>query len=271
MRSISRVFRKHPEFTAAGKLSLLGKSRCNAEVMNAYLRRRNPRAPEVAELYLRQGQRYGIRGDAAYCQMVYETRGWTAPISGPYWAPLTLDQWGMEESVEGLMRTLYTFATDLPLPQALEESADLWSKQSEMLVRAGWRGIAPCWEDLNGKWTRTGRHYGQDIVAIWRSMLEWEGKGEAIPTEEDSTMENSYKEGSSSSTRSAREGSQVSLDWSSSCTEEMNWLRDQGVLPSPAPHPERKVSWAELAALLQRLEARTSPATIKGNEDSLNE
>lgn len=269
MRGISTVFRKHPELEATGKLSLLGESRCTAEKMDAYLKRRNSKAPNLAEIFLRQGKRYGIRGDVAFCQMVYETRGWTAQVSGPYWAPMTLNQWALESSVEGIMQILYAFAAELPIPEALE-AVDQISKHSEMLDRAGWRGKTLCWEDLNGKWTRSGQHYGQDIVAIWRSMLEWKGNGESKPKEGGLAMEISDGEGSQHF-RTPRERTSGNVDWSSFYTEEMKWLQDQSLLPSPDPHPERKVSWAELAALLQKWEKQRLPATIDGNEVPSNE
>ncbi|WP_373231051.1 hypothetical protein [Cohnella sp.] len=264
MKSINSVFRKHPELEATGKLSILGESRCTAEVMDAYMRRRNPKIPKVAELYLRLGQRYEIRGDVAYCQMVYETRSWTAQVTGPYWAPMTLEQWATESSVEVLMQILYAFATELPVPQALDQTR----KQTVILDQAGWRGKASCWQDLNGKWTRSGHHYGQDIVAIWRSMLEWKGSGEVIPMEEGGVMGNS-QEGERLRSNAAKERITGSLDWTSFCTEEMSWLKDKGLLPSPVPHPERKVSWAELANLLRRWEDRPSTAAIDGNGVSL--
>jgi hypothetical protein len=242
---VGSVFRRHPDLEPTGKLSLLGASRCSAERMNAYIRRRNPKAPDVAELYLRQGQRYGVRGDVAYCQMVYETRGWTAEISGPSWAPLTLVQWAEESSIEVQMQILYTFATNLSLPQDVKQA----KSQIALLERAGWKGKVLCWEDLNGKWSLPGNRYGQDIVAIWRNMMEWKGKGEVVQVEQSNVRE-TLRSGD------AKERLTGSVDWSSFCNEEMNWLKEQQLLPSPVPHPDRKVTWAELAVLLHRLESR---------------
>lgn len=185
METVGSAFRKHPELEPSGKLSLLGRAYCSAELMNAYLRRRNPQAPELADLYLRAGERYGVRGDVAFCQMVHETRGWTEEIAGPSWSPRLLAQWMEEESIEAHMQILYSFAMGLPIPQ----QSDVASRQIERIERAGWRGTVACWEDLNGKWSALGNHrYGQDIVAIWRNMLEWRGSGAAMnnhPQEQD--------------------------------------------------------------------------------------
>jgi hypothetical protein len=254
MERVGSVFRKHPELEPTGKLSILGEARCSAERMTAYAKRRNARAPEIAELYLRQGRRYGVRGDVAYCQMINETRGWTAAISGPAWAPIKLEQWAEEDTVELHMQLLYRFATDLPIPQDM--TFDM--RHIAVLERAGWIGKAPCWEDLNGKWSVAGNRYGQYIVAIWRSMMDWKGKGEVLI--EQSNERDNYRSGM---TRDRITGS---VDWSSFSNKEMNWLKEQQLLPSPVPHPDRKVTWAELAILLHRWENRPSTATIEGNK-----
>jgi hypothetical protein len=251
--SVTAMFRKHPELEPTGKLSLLGEASCSAERMNAYAKRRNLRAPEVAELYLRLGQRYGVRGDVAYCQMVYETRNWTAELSGPSWAPFTLAQWSEEPCIELQMQILYTFATDLTLPQQMNTA----KRSIALMERAGWRGKVQCWEDLNGKWTAAGNQYGQDIVAMWRNMKEWRGNGEVI-------MSNPNGRDALHSDNAPRERISGSVDRSSFCNEEMKWLKEQHMLPNPVPHPDRQVTWAELAVLLHQWENRSSTATMEG-------
>jgi hypothetical protein len=253
MVRIGSLFRKHHELEPTGKLSLLGAACCSAERMTAYAKRRNPRIPEIAEIYLRQGRRYGVRGDVAYCQMIYETRGWTAAISGPVWAPFTLDQWSEEDTVELHMQLLYRFATDLPIPQ---EATSIKKPVAEVIERAGWIGKAPCWEDLNGKWSvAAGSRYGQDIVAMWRSMMEWKGKGEVLMDEPNGKDNHRYG--------TSKERISGSVDWSSFSNEEMDWMKELQLLPSPVPHPDRKVTWAELAVVLHRWENRPLTATME--------
>jgi len=249
MEAVSHAFRRHPDLEPTGKLTIVGRARCSEERMNAYLRRRNPRAPELAELYLRLGQRYGLRGDVVFCQMVYETRAWTKTQSGPSWAPFMLEQWADELTVERLMRILYAFASEEPLPP---DGGAGGFKDDELLRRAGWRGAVTCWEDLNGKWTERSDRYGQDIVAIWRNMKEWRGNGEVFTmTAEDLERERDEEV-------RQRVGGRIdrgqAADWSSIRSEEMLWLKERDLLPTPSPHPERKVTWAELAALLKRME-----------------
>ncbi len=249
MALVSQAFRRHLDLEPTGKLTILGQARCSAERMNAYLSRRNAKAPKVAELYLRIGQRYGLRGDVVYCQMIYETRAWTRAQTGPSWAPFMLEQWADEPAVDRLMGILHAFASSEPLqgngPQA-------GSQDEELIRRSGWRGTVTCWEDLNGKWSERGDRYGQDIVAIWRNMKEWRGEGEVFKvTEEELERERDEEIRQRVGGRVAR--GQAS-DWSSINSEEMLWLKERGLLPVPSPHPERKVTWGELAALLRRLE-----------------
>ncbi|MFC5529945.1 hypothetical protein [Cohnella yongneupensis] len=249
MEAVSHGFRRHPDLEPTGKLTIIGQARCSAERMNAYLRRRNPKAPELAELYLRQGRRYGVRGDVAYCQMIYETRAWTKAQSGPSWEPLTLAQWAEEQTVDRLMRILYAFACDEPLPadaEPIEQSHD------ERMRRAGWRGMVSCWEDLNGKWTERGDRYGQDVVAIWRNMKEWRGKGEVFmitDEEREKERDNEIRQRLGGRAAGAR-----TADWTAVMSEDMQWLKERDLLPTPVPHPDRKVTWAELSALLRKWE-----------------
>jgi hypothetical protein len=269
MGAVNAVFRTHPELEPTGKVSLLGASLCSADRMDAYAKRRNPDAPELAECYLRLGRRYGIRGDVAYCQMVYETRGWTAQVSGPYWEPLLLGQWAEEAAIERVMQILYSFATQLPLPVEFNQVKG----QAELLDRASWRGKVAYWEDLSGKWTKSGQHYGQDIVAMWRNMMEWNGKGEVKHMETFEQSEHAQGSGSKPLDRPSLPGARRAgnVEESLRCTEEMLFLKQLGLLPSPVPHPDREVTWAELAVLLQRWEYRSVPATMEGNGAPLRE
>jgi hypothetical protein len=254
METVGSVFRRHPELEPTGKLSLLGKAICSAEMMNAYFSRRNPNAPPIADLYLRVGERYGVRGDAAFCQMVHDTRGWTLEISGPLWSLRTLDQWSEEAWIEEHMQMLYSFATELPLPT--EESAT--GRRLTRIEQSGWRGTVHCWEDLNGKWDHPGNHrYGQDIVAMWRNMLEWARRGDVDRDRDQPQRQTRLRSGT------LKERTVGNVDWSSFSSEQMKWLQERRLLPAPVPHPDRKVTWAELAVLLQQWESRSSTATIE--------
>lgn len=123
---------------------------------------------------MRLGKRYGIRGDVAYCQMVYDTRCWALDIMGPSWCQILLIEGAEETAIDVHMQLLYTFASK----EILRQEADMAKRPIAWIERSGWRGRGGCWEDLNGKWSHSGNlSYGQDIVAIWRNMQEWRGAG----------------------------------------------------------------------------------------------
>jgi len=283
-------FRTHDEIEPSGKTAILGEPRLSAERMAAYVRRRNPNAPDVAELYLKIGDKYGVRGDLAFCQAIYETKAWAAVYEGPYWRPLLAEVWasppadgGHEALIEAQIQRLYGFATEADKP--LPAGRGWLDVRFRVLERRDWRGSARCWEDLNGRWIAPGRRYGQDIVAIWRSMGEWRmtGKSEA---KENSQAKASRPGGTADAGEAggaaqaagreqaapgdgpagtAGAGPALAIardvafvrrvkpgpDASAWAGEDLAWLKDEGLLPEPTPHPERKVTWAEAARLLR--------------------
>ena len=149
-------FREHPEKSPSGKVSVFGPSLCPAEKMQRYAQRRNPEAPRAAEIYVELGSKYGIRGDVAFCQAMLDTKVWReAPAGAP---SLAARIWGYEPS-----------AWREPELEAFAE------RHFQHLFEAakGKEKIPFYWEDLNNRWTLPGNRYGQDILAIWRSMMNW--------------------------------------------------------------------------------------------------
>ncbi|QTH43096.1 glucosaminidase domain-containing protein [Cohnella sp. LGH] len=260
METLDAVFRKHSELEPTGKLSMLGESVCSADRLLAYARRRNPQSPDVSESYVRLGKLYGIRGDVAYCQAAYDTRWWTSELAGPEWAPQVRAQWADEEAIEIRMQMLYALATFRPFPSEAKVADD---RQIAHIERSGWRGKAACWEDLSGKWSHSGNvGYGRYVVAMWRGVLEWDGQGvpPKLPV---------YRQEFTPSVRTAVRKTGT-VDWSSFVSEQMKWLLHRQLLPVPAPHPDRKVTWEELAALLRQWEnsRRTQEQKERREEDT---
>jgi hypothetical protein len=221
---ISQVFRRHPELSPSGKVTILGRPRCSAERMSAYAARRNPQAPPVARMYLEKAGRYGIRGDVAFCQAMHDSRTWTSAPPGPPWQPFTHTIWGAADP---------DWTAD-----ELERRTEIHLQQLFTLVSDDRRNVT-CWEELNGKWVIPGRRYGQDIVAIWRNMMEWKGEGEWVTDA-----------GENSRTRTDVESSEAA----GTDGDYLEWLAGKGWLPTPAPHPARQVTWAELARVLRSWE-----------------
>jgi len=256
MIKVNSAFRGHPELQPTGKLSLLGESCCSPERLLAYARRRNPRAPDNADKYIRMGAKYGVRGDVAYCQATYDTRGWTADLAGPSWAPYVRKDWDDEAAIEGRVRLLYALAMDYGLPEEGDDPEE--ARAIAHLERFGWRGQAPCWEDLNGKWADPGNlKYAQYVVAMWRHLIDWRGEGESWIQAAHRQEESGPDRATPAPIRKAG-----TIDWSSLTNERMKWLRGRRLLPEPAPHPDRKVTWSELAGLLREWEKGPAAVTI---------
>lgn len=219
-------FREHPEKTPSGKVSVFGPSICPAEKMNAYAARRNPDAPRAAEIYLELGARYGIRGDTAFCQAMLDTKVWTEAPMGPPWMPLASRIWGYAPSAW----------RDSELERCVERHF-----QQLFALASHEEGSVFGWEDLNGRWAVPGTRYGQDILAIWRSMADWRGNGmpeeESVKPAAPCTREDAASD--------AKDGE-----------EALAWLSERGWTPMPMPHAERRVTWAELARVLREWEHR---------------
>ncbi|WP_276357881.1 hypothetical protein [Cohnella caldifontis] len=157
---IRLAFREHPEREPSGKVSILGNALCGAERMDGYASRRNPGAPRVARIYLELGARRGVRGDVAFCQAMVDTKTWTEEPQGPPWRPYAQLIWG--RAAEGWPES----ELERRVERHLDWLAAIASRNKEQKM---------CWEDLNGVWAVPGYRYGQDILAVWRNMMEWSG------------------------------------------------------------------------------------------------
>ncbi|WP_238457837.1 stalk domain-containing protein [Desulforamulus ferrireducens] len=190
------------------ELSIFGDSVATVEQLEAWLKDklRNeerlgrqviPVPDNIAELYLRIGAEYGIRGDLAFAQAAKETRYWqftgdVQPWQNNYcglWAtgsPLTGKESHngadpslvrFEEGVHGAIfatpevgveahiQHLYAYATKKSLPKGKVLVDPRFS-----LVTPG---IAPTWLKLNARWAVPGTTYGQSIIYdYWLPALQ---------------------------------------------------------------------------------------------------
>ena len=55
---------------------IMGQAQVDAQQLRALLYRNNPNAPDLIDLYLEIGAKYGVRGDLAFCQAAKETGWW---------------------------------------------------------------------------------------------------------------------------------------------------------------------------------------------------
>lgn len=307
------VFRRDPDVLPTNKLSIYGRPRLKAGTLRAYAARRNPEAPDVAEMYLRQAEPYGIRGDLAYCQAMLDTQTWTAEPQGPPWKPFAYAIWGglaySDRSEEELARRVDRHLQKL--------SAIVDSHKTD----------EPCWEDLGGRWAVSDWRYGHDIVAIWRNMQNWKGSdrlnGEGKLLSGSAAKLSGVERGTGKATKLSGEESEAGsaaklsgdgrqsggpalLSGNGRETDEaeveaavgssvdkrmepeagridvaigmqptdstvfqadrtagdhLSWLSAYAWVPTPPPHPGRKVSWGELARVISILEKQ------RGNND----
>ncbi len=146
------------------------------ERIAAFVRRNNKDFPvEIAEAYIRVGDRYGIRGDIALCQAIIET-GWFRFADGTAVTPDQHNYCGMGVTSRGMkgcsfetiddgatahIQHLYAYACRTPLPQG-EQLLDPRFK----LVS---RGVAPNWTDLSNRWAMNP-NYGNQILRLYNQL-----------------------------------------------------------------------------------------------------
>lgn len=254
-------FRVRTGWEPSGKTSIMGQSYCTAEELTAFARRRNPGAPDCSGLYLQLGERYGVRGDLAYCQAMYETKMWS--LDADY------SEERLAKDAEVQIRRLHRFAVGPPPQEEDRPNGELHAAETRLRHL---RGQARCWEDLNGKWPGAGDRYGQDIVSIWRNLLEWAGKGGIRVEKKTETALPESQQGERARLRhddQVPDGNETAQAGTSleqrvaaiAAQEDLNWLRSRDLLPVPDPSPGKGVTWAELAALLRRWdEKRPEPS-----------
>ncbi len=198
---------------ATSELSIKGPAIATAEQLRSWVKAEEPRLrqkveremgrefqpiPDLADLYLRIGEEYGIRGDLAFAQAAKETHYWqytglVQPDQNNYcglWATgtaLTGDEnlngadssrvvlepgrhgatfTSPEAGVEAHIQHLYAYASTEPLPQGKE----LLSPRFALVQR----GCAPTWQGLNARWAVPGTTYGQSIIHdYWLPSLKY--------------------------------------------------------------------------------------------------
>ncbi|GAF24935.1 membrane-bound lytic murein transglycosylase B [Moorella thermoacetica Y72] len=152
--------------------------------------------PDLAELYLRIGAEYGIRGDLAFAQAAKETNFWqftgsvrpdqnnycglgalsspntgNEPLNGadPTKVRFAPGVYGAifaspEIGVEAHIQHLYAYATKKPLPPGKV----LYDPRFNLVQR----GSATTWQGLNARWAVPGITYGQSIIEdYWLKAL----------------------------------------------------------------------------------------------------
>lgn len=292
-RGWTERFRQATDLTPAGKTPILGPARCTAEEMRGYVARRNPEAPDIAGWYLAAGERYGVRGDLAFCHAVHETNAWRGRGSGVgsgvgFYENIggvvcggsaggdglvgaggqiggTVSGWvgyggiagnGRMSALEAIEQAVEAHMQRLLRFVSPERFVQDERRQAHMQERTGIYRKWTYWEDLDGV-IHPARRDGSGAVAIWRRMLEWAGKGGENRMSGNVNASGVEQPGGRS--LSEREAARVVGEAAPANEAELQWLMTRGLLRQPAPAPGQAVTWAELAGLLRRWEEAAKP------------
>lgn len=156
-------------------VSITGETKILPEFLNSFVRKVNPSAPYLGDLYVKLGEQYKIKGDIAFAQAVHETNyfrytGVVQPdqnnyagigATGPNNRGATFDS--PHEGVKAHIQHLYAYATTKPIPNG-EEMVD---PRFDLVTR----GSANTWTGLNGKWAVPGDRYGQQILEVYNKIV----------------------------------------------------------------------------------------------------
>ncbi len=155
----------------------------NANTKSAY--RASVPLTTLAQLFIDEGFREGVRGDIAFAQSILETGWFNFPDNGQV-RPADNNYAGIgacnscssgfafsdaRTGVRAQIQLLRNYADRSPA-----------SALTDPPVRTGYdafiyHGKAPNWENLNGKWAVPGTTYAQGILSIYARMLTFGGVG----------------------------------------------------------------------------------------------
>ena len=181
--ALAKVGVAAPNPPSAPGLSILGASALNADELTAwfsaqgYIDLTSSTITQLANWYLADGAKEGVRGDVAFAQAVLETGGFSSPdavglnnYAGIGHCDTCGQGWGFpspEAGVLGHLQLLRIFAGGGTAPKPAPPPvlpALTPSKQ-------GRGGCCPTWESLTGVWA-TDPSYGVQILTMYSQMLQ---------------------------------------------------------------------------------------------------
>lgn len=158
-------------------IPIMGEPKATAAQMDAYVRRVNPDAPKLAELYIALGRIEGVRGDVAFAQAIHETgffrfggqvkpdqnnyAGIGATNDGAAGASFPNPAVGVLAHLQHLK--VYASKAGPVLPLADPR----WNN----VILTGGQGTAPTVDKLGGKWAVPGVGYGGFVARILKEIL----------------------------------------------------------------------------------------------------
>ncbi|MCL2501453.1 MAG: N-acetylmuramoyl-L-alanine amidase [Defluviitaleaceae bacterium] len=179
------------------KTPIMGVPVITAEQLAAFLISKNPEpkinctALELARFFITEGNIEGVRGDIAFCQSILET-GWFkyggqvlpeqnnyAGIGAVNNSPVGAGAW-FDSPLIGVRAQIHHLKAYASTEPPKQPNA---SPRAHLVTK----GIAPCWEDLNGRWAVPGTTYGQSILKLFEQATDFVSKQPPVPAEMDLT------------------------------------------------------------------------------------
>ena len=174
-----------PQTLSTADTSIIGTPLATQEQCVRYLLRNNPNpnlnvsAEEIVAYYYEEGAREGIRPDVAFAQALKETGffrygGDVIPeqnnycglgttgggVKGEFFAT---PQLGVRAHIQHLLAYSSTRQPSMPV---VDPRYDLIKKYRPQIF-----GKLTKWTELNGVWAVPGKHYGQEILSMYRDIL----------------------------------------------------------------------------------------------------
>jgi hypothetical protein len=171
---------------------ILGPSRLSANQMADFVTAQDykPRITvplrDLAQMYLDEGMRTGVRGDVAFAQSILETAGFANPgsaatdnnFAGIGWCDSCAHGYNFPDAQTGVRAQLQLLRTyvDPKFPDPTYTDPVLLRGT----LKLGFRGKVQTWWDLWGTWA-TGAIYGQRVYDIYERMVAFAKVVPALP------------------------------------------------------------------------------------------
>jgi hypothetical protein len=160
-----------PTAPPTAKTPIMGKAACTAAQLDAFTKMNNPNAPEYGAIFIEEGNAEGVRGDISFCQSCLETGffkfGGDVSASQNNFAGIGTVGGGVKGASFATARE--GIRAQIQHLKAYASKDALVNPCADPRFNLVTRGIAPNWEDLNGRWAVPGTDYGQKILKVWES------------------------------------------------------------------------------------------------------
>lgn len=180
--------RNNPVFVMRGdinQLTILGGATATETQMVKFIKKNNPNAKlncsidELVKIYYEEGTKEGIRSDLAICQAIKETGFWNygGDVDPKQNNFCGLGAIGNKEpgasfetprlGARAHLQHLLSYATTRPPRTAINDPRYLLIARFKPEIF----GKIQNWTGLNGVWAVPGKHYGEDIIELWKQAL----------------------------------------------------------------------------------------------------